>query len=253
MTDALDLGWSCDIVARPPMLIRSEQELQRRHYAQTAAAYDGRNGPKDEHYVALGFMVGMLDYLDATSVLDIGSGTGRTLKYLQQHAPEVRRRGIEPVDELRSIAYDNGVSPEELTRGDGAHLPFADGEFDVVSEFAVLHHVRHPESVVREMLRVARKAIFISDCNRFGQGTFTNRVIKQLLGTAKLWPLANLLKTLGKGYDYNENEGIFYSYSVFDNYDLVRTSCRRVHTMNTVSAGTNPYRTASHVALLGIK
>lgn len=40
-------------------------------------------------------------------------------------------------------------------------LLFTDNSFDVVTEMGILHHVAEPERVVAEMLRVAKKAIFI--------------------------------------------------------------------------------------------
>ena len=60
-------------------------------------------------------------------------------------------------------------------------LQAADGEFDLVCEFAVLHHVPRPAQAVGEMLRVARKAIFISDANNFGQGGGIVRLIKRTI------------------------------------------------------------------------
>jgi SAM-dependent methyltransferase len=45
----------------------------------------------------------------------------------------------------------------ELVEGDAAKLPFGIGEFDLVCERAVLHHVPRPELVVAEMARVTRR------------------------------------------------------------------------------------------------
>jgi ubiquinone/menaquinone biosynthesis C-methylase UbiE len=231
-----------------------EQRIQRELYRAGASGYDDAHvHAHDEHHFALAFLVGSLEYLGAESVLDVGSGTGRALRYLAAHAPRVRRHGVEPVAELRAIAHDHGVSAEELTSGDAAHLTFADASFDVVCAFGVLHHVRDHAAVVREMLRVARSAVLISDSNNFGQGSALMRSAKQLLHAAGLWPAANLLKTRGKGYSVTEGDGLAYSYSVFDDLPLVRAACRSVHVLNTRDAGVNPYRTASHAAVLGIK
>jgi hypothetical protein len=103
------------------------------------------------------------------------------------------------------------------------------------------------------MLRVASKAVFISDSNNFGQGGFLGRTVKQTLRSLRLWPLADFVKTRGKGYLISEGDGLAYSYSVFSNYEQISASCQSVHVLNTVPAGKNPYRSASHVALLGIK
>jgi hypothetical protein len=42
--------------------------------------------------------------------------------------------------------------------------------FDVVCEYAARHHIPRPEIAVLEMLRIAKKAIFISDANNLDQG-----------------------------------------------------------------------------------
>ena len=232
----------------------TEEQLQREYYARNANRYDAACvGRGDEHHLALAFMVGALEYLDVHSVLDVGSGTGRVLRYLKERAPAVRRTGLEPVDELREIARASGIDAAEILGGDAQQLPFADGSFDLVCAFGVLHHVRDHARVVAEMLRVAGKAIMISDVNNFGQGPRWKRAVKQALHAAGLWGMADLVKTGGRGYSLTEGDGLSYSYSVYDDFPSIRASCRSVHVLNTRDASTNPYRSAPHVALLGIK
>ncbi|MBM4361946.1 MAG: hypothetical protein FJ104_04650 [Deltaproteobacteria bacterium] len=48
-------------------------------------------------------------------------------------------------------------------------------------------------------------------------------------------------------------DGLAYSYSVFSDYEQVRSRCQRVHILNTLPAGRSPYRAGGHVALLGVK
>jgi hypothetical protein len=103
------------------------------------------------------------------------------------------------------------------------------------------------------MLRVARKAIFISDCNNFGQGSKLARLFKQAANAAGLWPMADFIKTKGKGYTISEGDGLFYSYSVFNNYKQIAQACQSVYLLSTTDSGPNLYRTSTHVALLGIK
>src|SRR5271156_5254098 len=134
-----------------------EIEKQRQYYAETAVQYEAMHvGEKDEHSFALSFLAGLLDYLEVKSVLDVGSGTGRAIQYLKRRRPDVRVVGIEPVKELRDIGHSQGLSKDELIDGDATRLPFETGEFDLVCEFAVLHHLRKPELAVAEMLRVAK-------------------------------------------------------------------------------------------------
>jgi SAM-dependent methyltransferase len=233
---------------------RNEIDIQRRYYAETASHYDDLHGEENqEHSLALSFLLGSIEYLGIRSILDIGSGTGRAIQYLNHHRPDIRVVGVEPVKELREIAYSRGVSTSDLVDGDATALAYHSGEFDLVCEFGVLHHIRRPELAVGEMLRVAAKAIYISDSNNFGNGSATSRFIKQSIRRVGLWPVANFLNTKGKGYTFSQEDGVSYSYSVFNNYKQISHLCSRVHVVNTNGGRINPYRTASHVALLGIK
>jgi ubiquinone/menaquinone biosynthesis C-methylase UbiE len=233
---------------------QSEIDLQRRYYAQTGHDYDKMHVHEgDEHFFALSFLVAALDHFAINSVLDVGAGTGRTLGYIKQRRPDVRMIGVEPVAELRQAAVLRGLSQDELIGGDGRELQFNDGEFDLVCEFGMLHHVREPSVVVSEMLRVARRAVFISDSNNFGQGARLVRTLKQALDHLGLWKVADFVKTRGKGYTISEGDGLSYSYSVFNNYGQIRAQCKAVHLLNTEDAGISPYASAGHVALLGIK
>lgn len=232
----------------------NEVEIQRRYYAESANQYDSMHlDENDEHFFALSFMVSAIDYLGIHSILDIGSGTGRAVQFLKKQCPELRVVGIEPVRELREMGYSKGLSEDELINGDATNLNFNNADFDLVCEFGVLHHIRKPDLAVAEMLRVSSKAIFISDSNNFGQGSIVARSIKQVLNSLGLWKLADLIKTRGKGYTISEGDGLAYSYSVFNNYKQIRDHCRSVHLLNTRDGFIDPYKTASHVALLAIK
>lgn len=232
----------------------SEIEKQKIYYALTAKYYDEMHiDEQDEHSFALCFLVAALDYLQVKSILDIGSGTGRALKYIKKCRPDILLVGIEPVKELREVGYSHGLTEQEIIDGDANKLQFSSGQFDLVCEFGVLHHIRNPSQAVSEMLRVANKAVFISDSNNFGQGSSFTRNVKQYLNILGLWNLAYLIKTRGKGYTISEGDGLGYSYSVFNNYKQIKKNCKSIHLLNTRDGGVNSYATASHVALLGIK
>jgi ubiquinone/menaquinone biosynthesis C-methylase UbiE len=235
------------------MSVDKEIDIQRRFFADIAEKYQEEYVPQDqEHFLALSFLVAAIDYLKFESVLDIGSGTGRAISYIKQRRPDLRIVGIEPVSEMREVGYAQGISREELIDGDATRIGFANEEFDVVCEFGALHHIKQPRLAVTEMLRVARKAIFISDANNFGEGAPLSRTIKQVLNALGLWKLADYLNTRGKGYRISD-DGLSYSYSVFNDYELIRRHCKSIHILNTKDAGKNIYRSASHIALLGIK
>jgi ubiquinone/menaquinone biosynthesis C-methylase UbiE len=233
---------------------RSDVDIQRAYYADTAHKYDEMHvSEDDEHGFALQFMLSVLEHLGVRSILDIGSGTGRALLRIREKMPNVATVGIEPSPELRSVGHAKGLLDTQLIDGDGMNLAFSDDSFDLVCEFGVLHHIPEPSKAVSEMLRVSRKAIFISDCNNFGQGSAMSRLIKQTINSVGLWPFANLIKTKGKGYSVSEGDGLAYSYSVFNDYRQIAKRCLSVHMLNTINSEGNLYRTASHVALLGIK
>ena len=228
--------------------------VQREYYRKTAEEYDSHHmASVGEHDFALAFMLSMVGFLGVRSVLDIGSGTGRGILQVKASYPDLKVIGLEPSEALRQVGYAKGLSHQELIDGDAQQLGFADGEFDLVCEFGALHHMPDPHKAVREMLRVAKKAIFISDGNNFGQGGALGRTAKQLLRSLHLWGAADFVKTRGKGYSISEGDGLYYSYSVFSDYPQISRACQRVHMMNSTAAGMNLYRSATHIALLGIK
>jgi SAM-dependent methyltransferase len=136
--------------------------------------------------------------------------------------PELRICGVEPVSALLDQAVARGSSNSgALIQGQGQALPFADKSFDAVCEFATLHHVSDPAAVVSEMLRVSKKAIFLSDCNRFGLGHLFLRLLKLALYKAGLCGAFNQPRTAGKGYRVTAGDGVAYSCSV----RFIRSDC----------------------------
>lgn len=231
-----------------------DAEIQRAYYARTASTYENLHVHEDDgHTFALNLMLGATDFLGVRSVLDIGSGTGRAVSAMKRMRPALNVVGIEPVKELRSVGYSNGLTDSELRDGNALGLDFQDGAFDLVCEFGVLHHIRPTAKVVAEMLRVAKKAVFISDNNNFGQGSLISRTLKQAINAIGLWPIADFIKTRGRGYMISEGDGLAYSYSVFNDYEQIARQCSRVHVLNIEGDGRSAYKSAPGVALLGIK
>jgi len=230
----------------------NQVQLQRAYYAKTADTYDDAHSY--ESALEFTLFAALLAHLKAASVLDIGSGTGRALIAAKECRPQIRAIGVEPASALRVRGHAKGLATHELIDGDAQALDFLDNSFDVVCEFAALHHIPNPSVAVEEMLRVARKAVFISDSNNFGQGSRAARAIKQLVGALGLWPLADLIKTRGKGYLISEGDGLSYSYSVFNDMPLIRSHCASVYVFGDVSAGgSNPYRASPGAVIIGLK
>jgi ubiquinone/menaquinone biosynthesis C-methylase UbiE len=242
-------------------LSRSDQaiEIQRKYYSETASRYEAmhRNeGVDDAEERKL--VLSILQSLEIRSLLDVGSATGRGLKELASALPQARVCGIEPVAALvqQGIAAGNAETVS-LLQGSGEALPFADQSFDVVSEFSILHHVAEPANVVREMLRVARQAVVIADCNRFGQGSWPARIFKLALYKMGLWQAFNFVRTGGKRYQISDGDGLFYSYSVYDSYDAVARWADRILLLTAGPTRSkswfHPLLAAEGVILIGIR
>lgn len=228
--------------------------LQRRYYEQTAGAYDDMHVRRDdEHGVALRFIAGFLAQLGCRTVLDVGAGTGRAASLLAEIAPSLSVISAEPVMEL----LQSGIAAAQLERGrivraNGAHLPFKSRSFDAVIETGVLHHMERPALAVAEMLRVSRRAVCLSDSNRFGQGSMLKRLLKLGLYRLGIWNLARRAQQRGRLYSVSTGDGVAYSYSVFDSLPAIAKAASRtvaVPTLGGPAACSAPILFASHVCL----
>ena len=215
----------------------------------TGAHYDRLHvDPRDEHAKALGWLGVIIDQYAFQSLLDVGSGTGRALLYLKDR-PRLELKGIEPSQTMREIGYSKGLSECQLAAGDALSLAFDDNSFDIVCSFGVLHHIADHRRAVSEMCRVARRAVFISDANNFGQGKFASRIIKQMLNAVGVWKIFDYIRTGFKGYHYSEGDGVFYSYSIHGDVPLLRLKFPHVYYLSTKPSGPDLFRSASTLAV----
>lgn len=115
------------------------------------------------------YFLALNQYLgEKETALDVGFGLGYGLNILAIKAGEVD--GVE-VD-LKALEYCQntirGRNPRlnRLELFDGYGLPFPDNQFDLVTCVDVLEHVEDFHRFLAELLRVARKGVFISTPNR---------------------------------------------------------------------------------------
>jgi ubiquinone/menaquinone biosynthesis C-methylase UbiE len=204
--------------------------IQRKYYTETAARYDSMHAHEGGADASIAkFVHAFARMLEVRTILDVGTATGTAMRELKQAMPDVFVCGIEPVAALVDQAASQGAtSCGPIVQATGEALPFPDASFDAVCEFATLHHAANPAAVVSEMLRVARKAVFLCDSNRFGQGSMPAKVLKLALYKTKLWPAFNYLRTGGKGYRITEGDGLAYSYSVYDSLETIARWADRV-------------------------
>jgi len=92
-------------------------------------------------------------------VLDVGCGDGLIAYLLMQKRLDLRIRGIDVLGRGQTYIPIEGF--------DGRVIPCVDKGLDVVMFVDVLHHTENPVILLREAMRVARKAIVIKDhtCN----------------------------------------------------------------------------------------
>ncbi len=106
--------------------------------------------------------------------LDVGTGKGLLAIALAQTGLEVVSIDIDAEEQnlARQLAQHAGVDGRiRFVRGDAAYLPYPDAYFGCVAMMDVLHHLEHPEPVVREMVRVLKESgpIVVAD---FDEGGF---------------------------------------------------------------------------------
>ncbi len=105
------------------------------------------------------FANSLLNLSSAKSILDVGCGTGDTLRELAEM--------IEPGGTAIGIDYSRAMIEEARERtkgssnirfehGDVYRLPFADEEFDACSSERLLVHLQNPLKAIREMGRVVK-------------------------------------------------------------------------------------------------
>jgi SAM-dependent methyltransferase len=231
---------------------------QRQFYAETATAYEGIHG-RTEHETAIDLSVHFMRSLDVRSVLDTGCGTGLGMLSLAKALPAARVHGNDPSAELLEIARQHGVAEDALDCVGSEQLPYSDGSFDAVIETGVLHHLPSPENVLTEMMRVARRAVFLSDDNIFGSGRVIARVAKLALHEVGLLPAVTRCRRDGHLWRESAGDGISWDYSVFTAADQLASMGADVHLIPTAGSAnerlrrTCPLLFASHGLVVALK
>ena len=112
--------------------------------------------------------------LNFFSILDVGAGSGELLRVAATWARETNRRGWFVGLEInersaKAILEESGEFPQIASvRANAFALPFADRSFDFVMQSLTLHHFddQGVVNVLREMVRVAARGMFVIDLHR---------------------------------------------------------------------------------------
>jgi SAM-dependent methyltransferase len=108
----------------------------------------------------------------ASSVLEIGCGTGHFCRWLNRRGVAVTGLDIS----APMLAKAGGLDGVSLVQGNALRLPFADDTFDLAAFITTLEFLTSPRQVLAEALRVARHGIILGVLNRWS-----------LLGVQRRW------------------------------------------------------------------
>ena len=91
-------------------------------------------------------------------MLEIGPGPGAATEWLRHHVRQLTAQEVDPAA-AAALAEKYPGGNVRVVVGDAADLSFADGRFDSVGSFTMLHHVPTPaqqNKILAEALRVLR-------------------------------------------------------------------------------------------------
>ena len=135
----------------------SDVERQAKQVFGERAAYY-TTSPIHADQALLAHLVGLARLAPSDRVLDVATGTGHTALAFAPHVREVVGCDLTPemLAEAEKLRAARGVMNLTLTTCSALDLPFADGEFDVVTCRRAAHHFSDVRRALREMRRVLK-------------------------------------------------------------------------------------------------
>jgi SAM-dependent methyltransferase len=95
-------------------------------------------------------------------VLDLGCGEGDSSRFFSKRYPKAVWRGVDIADSDEAKKRRRGL--KNVDTFNGVQLPYSNGAFDLVFCNQVLEHVRHPDLLVSEVVRVLKPGgLFIGE------------------------------------------------------------------------------------------
>jgi ubiquinone/menaquinone biosynthesis C-methylase UbiE len=132
------------------------QEFVQKQFGSVAEAY--RRSSVHAGGEDLKRMVEAARLTGAERVLDAGCGAGHTALAFAPQAAEVVAYDLTPtmLEQVVQLAAERDVSNVVTREGDVEHLPFGDGEFDLVVSRYSAHHWGNPAAALREFRRALK-------------------------------------------------------------------------------------------------
>lgn len=155
----------------------------------------------------------LIDVQKSAKILDVGCGTGRTLRWLREFGFK-NSVGIDISEHALKICGQNGFAiGKDVFLMSGDKIKFKNKEFDIVFAEGVLEHFKNFAPLVKEMCRVSKKYVIITQPNHFSLfGRFLERFTEKDVYeySYKIEDFINCFKKfdfgLVKKIDYNLNE-----------------------------------------------
>ncbi len=98
------------------------------------------------------------------TVLDVGCGTGRYLRWLRRLG--LTTFGVDVSEPMLRVSQAQDDQAPRLAVADGGCLPFPSASFDIATAVSVLEFVQEPSALLVEMGRVARRGLFLGVLNQ---------------------------------------------------------------------------------------
>lgn len=103
--------------------------------------------------------------LPASKIVELGAGDGEVTDLIKEHNP-VWYNSITPTEVVeKGVTKLKEKGYATATLADACATPFKDKEFDIALAYDVMHHVADPAAMAKEMVRIAKKRIFLIEAN----------------------------------------------------------------------------------------
>jgi ubiquinone/menaquinone biosynthesis C-methylase UbiE len=136
--------------------MQAHNQLVREEFTRQAPAYAANPSISDPDRLAR--LVQTVRPTAAQRILEVATGPGYVAMALAPLAREVV--GVDltaaPLELAEQRRQELGLDNVRFQLADAAHLPFVDGEFDVVVCRLALHHMANAPQVLHEMVRVCK-------------------------------------------------------------------------------------------------
>ena len=146
-------------------------------------------------------MLNMLKPIRGESIVDIGCGTGVSLRAFLEKGLLVT--GLDPSPYMLDIAIKNTGNQVDFHRGVAEDLPFEDNAFNYACLITTLEFVENPQKALEEACRVAKDRIFLGVLNKYAikgihrrvKGIFTATIFNHAKFFS-IWELKQIIRDI---------------------------------------------------------